>query len=102
QLRGLKAALASAGAAVELPDELAARVRADVRREVRNSRATRLGLLVVAVCAAAIAGVVVAHVPTWDAPSPSSSSSALVDAVVERHRLDVPVDVASPDAARVA
>ena len=103
----VKHAVAAAGRAipVQMPPFLLDQIRADVRRESRRSvagRAARIGVGVALLAAVTVGG--------WFALSALSASSpqrvraltsGVVAAALERHRLDVPVDVASPDVTRV-
>lgn len=98
-LQRVKSALTLAAAEVQIPDELLARVRADVRSESRRRRQPRAALAGAAVAAAAVVAVLVVASPRPTlvpaAPSP------VMAAALERHALELPVDVASPDPRRV-
>lgn len=98
-LEALKGAVREAGKLVVLPAALEAQVRADVRRVGRRGRIARAGVLGIAVAAAVVATawiVMPAH-----APPPPRLQPRVVEAVLQRHRLELPVDVASPDPRRV-
>lgn len=115
ELQALKASLRSARS-FDLPLDLEARLHANLHRAARPARAMRAGLVAAGV--AAIAGVVAlaldergqqggvaasTAVATSLAPPSISGIVAgarrapLVIAAMQRHRADLPVDVASPD-----
>lgn len=108
ELQALKASLASARP-FDLPADLEERLHADLHRAARPARTMRAGLVVAGV--AAIAGVVALGMnergvaPTHAALAPPSITGVVagakrapvVVAAMQRHRADLPVDVASPD-----
>lgn len=98
QLQRLKAALALAGAQVQMPDELLYRVRADVRAEAARSRTRRIVVAGLSLASAAVAATVLFLAP---GTAHEDAARPVVAAVVERHALELPVDVASPDPKRV-
>jgi anti-sigma factor RsiW len=91
ELAALKAALSSAGRAVELPPGLEDRLRLEVRRAARPARLVRLGLVAGAALALAVAVGV-----TASQRHPTRTPQAVI-AALQRHRAELPVDVASPD-----
>jgi anti-sigma factor RsiW len=107
---GLKAALREAGRAVELPDALLDRVRADLANEppprrAHDTRDTKRGWIAAALVGVGVAAGLALTVTTR-APEPiapiAETDGDVIEAVVERHTRDVPVDVASPDPQSVA
>jgi anti-sigma factor RsiW len=112
ELQALKASLAAAGRTVELPLDLEARLHDDLRRAARPSRTLRAGLAL-AGAAAALAVVLSATSSFRTKPlAPGDIRAAaitgtvvhgkgarppVVAAALQRHRADLPVDVASPD-----
>jgi anti-sigma factor RsiW len=97
ELRRTKAALKLAVDAVELPPGLLDQVRDNVEREGRNGRVAR-GVVFAAVLAAALGATAWMLVPPKPAPA---VPPRVVAAVLDRHRLELPVDVASPEPRRV-
>ncbi len=95
-LEALKRAVARAPRPT-LPPALEAQIKRDVRAVARRGRLARAGIFFAGVAAAAAAVFVL--VPAHQAAPPGPS--AVLRAAVERHRLDLPVDVASPDPRRV-
>ncbi len=117
ELQALKTSLAAAGRTVELPRDLAERLHADLHRAARPSRALRAGFLLAG--AAAVIGVVALSASSFRSAAPLSAASLgapaitgtvvagnhgmrapfapVVVAAMQRHRADLPVDVASPD-----
>lgn len=93
----LKAALASAGAAVALPAEVEARIRTGVAGARRKERRTTAAIVGVA----AVVGVCAFLALSREAPQ-QKREPAVVAAALQRHQIDLPVDVASPDHERVA
>jgi anti-sigma factor RsiW len=107
ELQALKATLASAGRTVDLPHDLEARLHADLQRAARPSRALRAGAFV-AGAAVVVIGVFGVMNATSGASAPAAAATAtataqdmrrtpVVAAAMQRHRADLPVDVASPD-----
>ena len=106
-LQALKAALASAGRTFDMPAGLEDQLRADVRRAARPMRAVRFAAA--GVCAAGVAVVALAVAGgAEDARTlqvtelavlgaERAERPAVVAAALQRHRLELPVDVASPD-----
>src|SRR6185437_1257912 len=104
QMRRLKRTIAAAAlvTAPELPEGLVDDVRASIHLESRRDRRARAGVVAAAVAMCAVLGVVLFAKLDVHAAAPAVAVPLnLVDAVVARHRLDVPVDVASTDPARV-
>lgn len=80
------------------PETLVERVRAYMEREARPSFRSRLLWAVpVAVAGAALVVAVIAYLRAHEEPA-----APVVRRSIEHHRLDVPVDVASPDPEQVA
>jgi anti-sigma factor (TIGR02949 family) len=99
--QGVKAALRAAAAAQEdLPAGLEDRVRAEIRAESSRHTARNTALFVSALSAAAALAWVLAPAPAVEAAF--APDEPMLASLVERHALDVPVDVASPDPARVS
>jgi anti-sigma factor RsiW len=99
--QGVKAALRAAAASQEeLPAGLEARVRDAIgaERTAHTARTTALAVVALSACAA----LVWVAAPTRQAEAPFSPDEPTLSSLVERHALDVPVDVASPDPARLA
>jgi anti-sigma factor RsiW len=111
ELQRVKAALQLAGHQVELPPELQSRLEADIAAEVRRLRGRRAaGAAAVLAGLAACAALVVLGLSPAAAPLAGQGAAALeepppsgpvVAEVAERHQLELPVDVASPDPRRV-
>lgn len=108
ELQTLKASLAAAGRTVDLPPDLEDRLHADLSRAARPSRTLRVVLVA---GAAAMIGVVALSATSFG-DARASNAPAVVDgavkagrttlapvvaAALQRHRADLPVDVASPD-----
>lgn len=115
ELRGLKAALRLRATDTRVPASLLARVREDIADEVRTERRRRVlvvGAPVFAgfgallfVSAAVLYGTVDDRpraVSVSGEPSQGSDAPVLLEQALSLHTLDVPVDVASPDPARVS
>ena len=100
ELRAIKAALSSAGRSVELPEGLEAQLRFDLHRAARPDRVARAGVVFACVTGAVLA-VVFVTMSSRRAPVPAVvtkvTTPAVVLAAMQRHRADLPVDVASPD-----
>jgi anti-sigma factor RsiW len=92
----MKAALAAAGAQLALPDEVEARIVSGIRTVRRAERRTTAAIVAVAV----IVGVV--GVVALNNAKGAPSEPPVISAALQRHQIDLPVDVASPDPERVA
>jgi anti-sigma factor RsiW len=101
QLVSLKAALSSAGAAVELLPDLEVQLRTDLRAVARGGRAARGGIFALVLAVSAAGALWIARAPPpLAAPGErldGAPTSAGVATAMQRHRLELPVDVASPD-----
>ncbi|HEY4222351.1 MAG TPA: zf-HC2 domain-containing protein [Myxococcota bacterium] len=106
EIRAWKSAIKSAGAPPALPPALADALAADLQSASRKQRMVPAAVLGVAVVAAIVATAWLASPSSRAAAAlPSTPAAALpanlAASAAERHRLDLPVDVASPDPARV-
>ncbi len=94
ELRAIKAALSSAGRLLELPQALHAQLRLDLDRAARPARRLRAGLLGAGGVLACIVIAAFVRTPTTSA---ATLTAPVVRAALQRHRAELPVDVASPD-----
>lgn len=99
-LERARTTLAHAGRQVELPDELAVRLRDSIIGAARREGRARVGRLI---GAAAALGIVVSASRLWVAASVETppETAPVVGDLAARHELELPVDVASPDPRRV-
>lgn len=111
ELQTLKTSLAAAGRTVALPEDLEARLHDDLHRAARPQRAMKVGLIAASVAAIAFVGATLSTTMSTmstssgtsrgtsagAASASTSASASVVAAALQRHRADLPVDVASPD-----